>query len=115
MAQPELFPRVLSWSMGLITGMYLLTAVFGYWAYGDTTVSPILNNLPKGIVAKFSIFVITAHVLLAIPILLTSFAIEVNDRERERRREVAMLDTLSPKPLPRSKGVINSTHIHDNQ
>lgn len=48
MKQPEDFTVVLKWSMWTISGMYIFTAVFGYWSYGDTTLSPILHNLPDG-------------------------------------------------------------------
>ncbi|KAI9348790.1 transmembrane amino acid transporter protein-domain-containing protein [Zopfochytrium polystomum] len=84
MKDPQKFPRVLAISMSVISLMYIITAVVGYAAYGNATVSPILNNLPAGFVASFSIAVITAHVLAAIPVLITTFALEM-----ERRLEVA--------------------------
>ncbi|KAJ3330746.1 hypothetical protein HDU76_004961 [Blyttiomyces sp. JEL0837] len=84
MRDPSKFPLVLSLSMGIISLMYLVTAVVGYAAYGDKTVSPILNNLPAGFASKFAIAVITAHVLLAIPVLVTTFSLEM-----ERRLKVA--------------------------
>ncbi|KAI8842477.1 transmembrane amino acid transporter protein-domain-containing protein [Chytridium lagenaria] len=80
MADPSKFPLVLTLSMTIISAMYLFTAVLGYAAYGDRTVSPILNNLPQGPVAKFAIAVITAHVLFAIPVLITTFSLEMERR-----------------------------------
>ncbi|KAJ3113317.1 hypothetical protein HK100_002023, partial [Physocladia obscura] len=77
MAEPKKFHLVLSLSMVVISVMYLITAILGYAAYGNLTDSPILNNLPKGTIANFSIFVITAHVLLAIPVVVTTFSLEM--------------------------------------
>ncbi|KAJ3104819.1 hypothetical protein HK100_003999 [Physocladia obscura] len=77
MADPKKFHVVLSISMVVISVMYLITAILGYAAYGNLTDSPILNNLPKGTIANFSIFVITAHVLLAIPVVVTTFSLEM--------------------------------------
>ncbi|KAJ3379508.1 hypothetical protein HDU84_006611 [Entophlyctis sp. JEL0112] len=80
MAEPHKFRMVLSLSMVIISVMYLITAILGYAAYGNLTESPILNNLPKGLVSNFSVFVITAHVLFAIPVLITTFALDVERR-----------------------------------
>jgi archaellum biogenesis protein FlaJ (TadC family) len=68
--------------MYVITAMYFATSCFGYWAYGDMTVSPILHNLPKGVAATVATVFITIHVLLACPILLCSFSIEFEKRIR---------------------------------
>ncbi|KAJ1563146.1 hypothetical protein HK405_012963 [Cladochytrium tenue] len=60
--------------------MYIVIAAIGYAAYGDATVSPILNNIPPGAMATFSVAVITAHVLAAIPVVVTSFSLEMERR-----------------------------------
>ncbi|KAJ3131401.1 hypothetical protein HK100_006395 [Physocladia obscura] len=80
MAEPKKFRIVLSLSMTIISVMYLVTAIIGYAAYGNTTDSPILNNLPPGFISNFSIFVITAHVMLAIPVLVTTFSLDIERR-----------------------------------
>ncbi|KAI9333568.1 transmembrane amino acid transporter protein-domain-containing protein [Obelidium mucronatum] len=80
MAEPEKFHTVLSLSMIIISAMYLITAVVGYAAYGNLTDSPILNNLPPGLIANSAVFLITAHILFAIPVLVTSFSLEVERR-----------------------------------
>ncbi|KAI9333564.1 transmembrane amino acid transporter protein-domain-containing protein [Obelidium mucronatum] len=80
MAEPKKFHLVLSLSMVIISVMYLVTAILGYAAYGNLTDSPILNNLPKGFISNFSIFVITLHVLLAIPVVVTTFSLEMERR-----------------------------------
>ncbi|KAJ3294365.1 hypothetical protein HDU79_011137 [Rhizoclosmatium sp. JEL0117] len=86
MAEPKKFRMVLSLSMVIISAMYLVTAIVGYAAYGNLTDSPILNNLPPGIIANSAVFLITAHILFAIPVLVTSFSLEV-----ERRLDLAAL------------------------
>ncbi|KAI8616796.1 transmembrane amino acid transporter protein-domain-containing protein [Chytriomyces sp. MP71] len=77
MSNPRDFSKVLNYSMVIISAMYLVTAILGYAAYGNLTTSPILNNLPEGFVSKFSMFVITAHVLFAIPVNVTTFSLEM--------------------------------------
>ncbi|KAK5672990.1 hypothetical protein QVD99_000466 [Batrachochytrium dendrobatidis] len=77
MAKPQAFPTVLSRAMSIITGMYLLTSVVGYAAFGNLTKSPILDNLPHGWTTTASIVIITAHVLLACPLLVTTFSVDI--------------------------------------
>ncbi|KAI8803682.1 transmembrane amino acid transporter protein-domain-containing protein [Cladochytrium replicatum] len=96
LAQPQKFPLVLSLSMIIITIMYITTAALGYAAYGEKTVSPILNNLPQGFVANFAIAVITAHVLLAIPVLVTTFSLDME-------RRLGILNPTRPSILKRSE------------
>lgn len=46
-------------------------------AYGDLAESPIFNNLPKDGFRTIGTIFIIAHVLLTAPLLLTSFALEI--------------------------------------
>ncbi|KAK4521350.1 ankyrin repeat-containing protein [Mucor velutinosus] len=59
--------------------LYFLAAVPGYYVYGSGSLSPIYESLSdtnKG--PKFaSIIIITIHLILTTPILLTSFALDV--------------------------------------
>lgn len=57
--------------------LYFLVAVPGYYVYGTKAESPIYNNLPSGGPKAASIIIITIHLILATPILLTSFALDV--------------------------------------
>lgn len=57
--------------------LYFLTAVPGYYVYGTGALSPIYDNLPTGGPKSASIIIITIHLILATPILLTSFALDV--------------------------------------
>eukprot|EP00842_Homolaphlyctis_polyrhiza_P003428 jgi/Hompol1/4086/HPOL_003498-RA len=77
MATPKAFPMVLSRAMTIITVMYILTAVVAYSTFGDLTLSPILSNLPQGIATTASVVIITAHVLLACPLLVTTFSSDI--------------------------------------
>lgn len=59
--------------------LYFLAAVPGYYVYGTASLSPIYESLSdtnKG--PKYaSIIIITIHLILTTPILLTSFALDV--------------------------------------
>ncbi|KAI1297843.1 hypothetical protein EDD11_006909 [Mortierella claussenii] len=76
MRYPRSWNRVVAAALGTCSILYLATAIPGYIAYGDQALSPILSNLPKDIFTKIGTVVIIVHVILAAPILLTSFALE---------------------------------------
>ncbi|KAF9923404.1 hypothetical protein FBU30_006538 [Linnemannia zychae] len=57
--------------------MYISIAVAGYAAFGNETLSPILRNLPSGALSVTANSLITVHVLLAAPILLTSLSMMI--------------------------------------
>ncbi|KAF9426424.1 hypothetical protein BGZ94_006534 [Podila epigama] len=76
MRYPRSWNRVVAAALGSCCILYLATAIPGYLAYGSLAESPILNNLPKDIFTKVGTIVIIIHVILAAPILLTSFALE---------------------------------------
>ncbi|KAJ1910858.1 hypothetical protein IWQ60_010426, partial [Tieghemiomyces parasiticus] len=82
MKRPKDWPKVLTVGMISITVMYLLTAVCGYAVYGNTTVSPILSNLPNGVPKTIALILISLHVILAAPIMLTTFALEIEKSAR---------------------------------
>ncbi|CAG8588732.1 6513_t:CDS:2 [Paraglomus occultum] len=77
MRTPASWPRVNALAMITVTAFYLLIGIPGYLTYGHSTHSPIYNNLPAGISVTLSIAMITIHVLLALPIYLTSFALDI--------------------------------------
>lgn len=74
---PRSWNRVLVWAMIACCLMYAMVAVPGYLAYGPSSQSPILGSLPPGPSRKVATIMIVAHVLLAAPVLMTSFALEV--------------------------------------
>ncbi|KAG0305088.1 hypothetical protein BGZ98_004615 [Dissophora globulifera] len=76
MRHPKSWNRVVAAALGTCCVLYLATAIPGYITYGNLAESPILNNLPKDVFTKVGTVVIIIHVILAAPILLTSFALE---------------------------------------
>ncbi|KAG0086107.1 hypothetical protein BGZ93_006956 [Podila epicladia] len=77
MRHPRAWNRVLIAAMSTCCIMYLLVAIPGYITYGPNAKSPILHSLPDGISLKVATIMIICHVLLAAPVLMTSFALEV--------------------------------------
>ncbi|KAI9225692.1 MAG: transmembrane amino acid transporter protein-domain-containing protein [Piptocephalis tieghemiana] len=77
MKHPGSWNRVLTAAIITICVLYLAISIPAYWAFGDKTVSPILNNLAPGPATTGAIVLITLHVILAAPILMTSFSLEM--------------------------------------
>ncbi|KAF9108156.1 hypothetical protein BGX27_008451 [Mortierella sp. AM989] len=76
MRYPKSWNRVVAAALATCSIMYIATAIPGYLTYGTEAKSPILASLPKDITTKIGTIVIIIHVILAAPILLTSFALE---------------------------------------
>ncbi|KXN74026.1 hypothetical protein CONCODRAFT_83148 [Conidiobolus coronatus NRRL 28638] len=76
MQNPKNWTKVLMFAMLTITVMYFLVAISGYYVYGDSTVSPILENLPQGAIRLTGLVSITLHVIMAAPIYVCSFSLE---------------------------------------
>ncbi|KAH8556154.1 transmembrane amino acid transporter protein-domain-containing protein [Umbelopsis sp. PMI_123] len=77
MARPRQWKWVVTAGLSTCAVLYYLTAVPGYYVYGIETLSPIYENLPDGAAKIAATSVITIHVVLAAPILITSFALDV--------------------------------------
>ncbi|KAG0308968.1 hypothetical protein BGZ98_005988 [Dissophora globulifera] len=77
MRYPKSWNRVVAAALATCSVLYVVTAVPGYLTYGSMAKSPILANLPQDIATKIGTVVIIIHVILAAPILLTSFALEL--------------------------------------
>ncbi|KAF9163330.1 hypothetical protein BGX21_011284 [Mortierella sp. AD011] len=77
MRYPRAWNKVLVWAMIACCLMYSMVAIPGYLTYGPGAASPILTSLPDGPSNKVATIMIVAHVLLAAPVLMTSFALEV--------------------------------------
>ena len=77
MRYPRAWNRVLLWAMIICCVMYAMVAIPGYLTYGPNAASPILSSLPEGVSRKVATIMIVAHVLLAAPLLMTSFSLEV--------------------------------------
>lgn len=60
-----------------VTVLYVLCSTTGYAVYGNAVLSPIYKNLPGGATRSISTIIITLHVLLAIPLFMTTFNLQV--------------------------------------
>jgi len=78
MSETSKFPLSFNLAFSVVLAMYIPVAAIGYAIYGDQVYSPILCSLPRGnavqVVAKI---LMTAHVLLAFPILIMLFLAKV--------------------------------------
>lgn len=79
MKTPRDYPKVVAAGLATCAGMYFATAVAGYLVYGNTVQSPVYNSIPDGVARIVAIVVITLHVLLAAPILTTSFSLDLEE------------------------------------
>ncbi|KAJ2776971.1 hypothetical protein H4R18_005389 [Coemansia javaensis] len=77
MRKPHQFGWMLLLSNALVCGAYLLSAVPGYYAFGDQTVSPILGNLPNLPIVNAATIIIIIHVIFAAPVMLVSANLEL--------------------------------------
>ncbi|KAG2204571.1 hypothetical protein INT47_012630 [Mucor saturninus] len=79
MKKPKDWPKVVAAGLSTCAGLYFLSAVPGYLVYGDQVQSPVYNSISDGVPKIIAIVVMTFHVLSASPILLTSFALDVEE------------------------------------
>ncbi|KAI8320845.1 hypothetical protein GQ54DRAFT_200785 [Martensiomyces pterosporus] len=94
MESPKKWGRTLSVATAFIAVIYLCVAAVGYGVYGDYVKSPIILSLPAGVPVIVANVMITAHVLLACPILLTAVLTEA---ERDLRIDPANCTPLQEK------------------
>ncbi|KAJ2488088.1 hypothetical protein IWW37_005001 [Coemansia sp. RSA 2050] len=79
MRKPKQWPNVVYTAMTFCAICYLLIGISGYWAYGDLVVSPVLDSIPTGAPATIAKVMITLHVIIAAPIMLLTFFLEVEE------------------------------------
>lgn len=79
MKKPSQWPKVVAAGLSTCALLYFLSAVPGYYVYGDTVQSPVYESISDGVPKIIAIVVMTFHVLAASPILLTSFALDAED------------------------------------
>ncbi|KAI9322120.1 transmembrane amino acid transporter protein-domain-containing protein [Dichotomocladium elegans] len=79
MKHPKSWNKVVAAGLATCAGLYFLSAVPGYYIYGDTVVSPVYNSIPEGAPKIVAVVLMTVHVLMAAPILATSFSLDVED------------------------------------
>ncbi|KAG0040257.1 hypothetical protein BGZ82_004261 [Podila clonocystis] len=104
MKNKKAWNKIILWGILTVTVLYFLCASTGYAVYGHTVKSPIYLNLPAGATRTVSTIIITLHVLLAIPLFMTTFnlqierALKLDDRGLSKRAEWsyrAIIRTLS--------------------
>ncbi|KAI9282235.1 transmembrane amino acid transporter protein-domain-containing protein [Sporodiniella umbellata] len=79
MKKPQHWPKAIAGGLSTCALLYFLTAIPGYYVYGDQAKSPIYNSISDGVPKIIAIVVMTFHVMSASPILLTSFALDVEE------------------------------------
>ncbi|KAJ2160286.1 hypothetical protein GGF46_002398 [Coemansia sp. RSA 552] len=77
MKRPGQFGWMMFLSNTFVCGAYLISSITGYTAFGNQTVSPILNNLPNLAIVNAAIILIIIHVVFAAPIMLVSANLEL--------------------------------------
>jgi len=76
MRHPQRWTHVMIYATITITIMFVTMGIAGYWFYGDSVTSPVLDSLPLGLGANIAYLLITLHTIFAAPIYLCSFALE---------------------------------------
>ncbi|KAI8369896.1 transmembrane amino acid transporter protein-domain-containing protein [Choanephora cucurbitarum] len=79
MKTPRDWPKVVAAGLSTCAALYFITAISGYLIYGDNVVSPIYNSIPAGVAQTVAVVIITLHVLMAAPILTTSFSLDIEE------------------------------------
>ncbi|KAF9429542.1 hypothetical protein BGZ76_001194 [Entomortierella beljakovae] len=74
MKKPKQWPIAVWSALSLCCVLYLVISISGYIAFGDHVTNPILDDLPRGVWSMMCNILMTIHVLLAAPILLTSLS-----------------------------------------
>ncbi|KAJ1831550.1 hypothetical protein LPJ63_004204 [Coemansia sp. RSA 2711] len=77
MRKPKQFGWMLFLANALVCGAYLISSVTGYTAFGNQTVSPILDNLPNMPIVNAATILIIIHVVFAAPVMLVSANLEL--------------------------------------
>jgi amino acid permease len=79
MKKPKQWPKVVAAGLSTCAALYFLTGIPGYLIYGDKVLSPVYDSISPGVPKIIAIVVMTFHVISASPILLTSFALDVEE------------------------------------
>jgi amino acid permease len=95
MRRPKDWNKVVFAGLSTCMAFYLLCAIPGYYIYGDTVQSPIYASLPDSPAKTAAAIIITIHVVLATPLLVTSLALDcermLHISEEERGKWMAMI------------------------
>ncbi|KAI8061790.1 transmembrane amino acid transporter protein-domain-containing protein [Gongronella butleri] len=77
MKRPQDWNKVVFAALASCVAMYALIAIPGYYVYGSDVKSPAYSSLPNSGAKVAAEVIITIHVILAAPILLTSLALDL--------------------------------------
>eukprot|EP00761_Pharyngomonas_kirbyi_P000876 gb/GECH01000877.1/.p1 GENE.gb/GECH01000877.1/~~gb/GECH01000877.1/.p1 ORF type:complete len:451 (+),score=48.54 gb/GECH01000877.1/:1-1353(+) len=87
MKKPQQFNRVANFAFLSIAGLYIPVAIVGYWVYGDSVKSPILQSLPQDWVNTIANVLITLHIAFAYPIIANPIFAYIENAINMPRRE----------------------------
>lgn len=76
MRRPKDWNKVVFAGLSTCMAFYFLCAVPGYYIFGDTVQSPIYESLPDSPAKTAAAIIITLHIILATPLLVTSLALD---------------------------------------
>ncbi|KAI9272672.1 transmembrane amino acid transporter protein-domain-containing protein [Phascolomyces articulosus] len=79
MKTPKQWPKVIIGCLSTCSIFYLMLAISGYYVYGINVLNPVYNSVPDGPARSVAIVLVTINVIVSCPILLVSFALEVED------------------------------------
>ncbi|KAG2217027.1 hypothetical protein INT45_003983, partial [Circinella minor] len=79
MKNPKRWPITIVGGLATCAAMYLAIAVCGYYVYGTDVLNPVYNSTPDGPARTVAIVLITINVAVSSPIMLVSFALDVED------------------------------------
>lgn len=103
-------PRQWRWAvtagLSTCTALYFMTAIPGYWSYGRDAQSPIYNSLPEGAGKMCAMIVMTIHVIFAIPIYATSFALEFEHFIRADEKHLGKIGAFLARAAVRSATMV---------
>ncbi|KAI7853973.1 transmembrane amino acid transporter protein-domain-containing protein [Circinella umbellata] len=91
MAEPSSWSKVLLVATFSVTMIYVLMGTLCYLSYGDHVETPVFNSIPEGSLAQIvAMGVATIHVLLAVPMYLYVFTVNIESwlgiqRRRQRK------------------------------
>ncbi|CAO3600707.1 unnamed protein product [Absidia cylindrospora] len=77
MRRPQDWNKVVIGGLTSCVVIYMLMAIPGYYIYGDQVTSPAYNSIPEGPAKMAAEIIITLHVILAAPILLTALSLDL--------------------------------------
>ncbi|KAJ9057007.1 hypothetical protein DSO57_1026588 [Entomophthora muscae] len=79
MRNPRSWNQIVIYAVASVSAIYMLVATTGYLYYGDGVKDNILNSISKGPMSIIMYVIFTLHLVVAAPIYLCSFALELEN------------------------------------